>query len=238
MEAHEADINDRSRLLPGGKQRILMDGYQLPLDFKNGLPYLQCRAPTEEELASLPHIVMTSDVDWDPSHYDKDIHDLAEFHDPSEDDHENYHFNQYGEYCCTVATHSTCFEEEFYDACEFLDFEDQVDDLMDAVHPELVSDIYGVHSTEVSKVPPKFELVCPLFGWAPSDTIKRTFDVTTQYARGRVSDTLKQHWSSRFPACNVKRQNEPVATDTVFSNTPAVDCGVTAAQIFIGREFC
>ena len=38
MEAYGADINDRSCLLPGGKQRILMDGYQLPLDFKYGLP--------------------------------------------------------------------------------------------------------------------------------------------------------------------------------------------------------
>jgi hypothetical protein len=38
MEAHGADINDRSQLLPGGKQRILIDGYQSPLDFKNGLP--------------------------------------------------------------------------------------------------------------------------------------------------------------------------------------------------------
>ena len=57
-----------------------------------------------------------------------------------------------------------------------------------------------------------------------------------RFARGRVSDTLKQHWRSRFPACNVKRRNEPVATDTVFSDTPAVDCGMTAAQLFVGRE--
>jgi hypothetical protein len=62
----------------------------------------------------------------------------------------------------------------------------QVDDLMDAVHPALASDIYSVHSTEVSKVPQKFELLCPLFGWALADTIKHAFDVTTQYARGRV----------------------------------------------------
>jgi hypothetical protein len=61
MEAHGADINDRSRHLPGGKQRILNDGYQLPLDFKNGLPYLRCQKPTEE-LSSLPHIITTSDV--------------------------------------------------------------------------------------------------------------------------------------------------------------------------------
>jgi hypothetical protein len=34
----------------------------------------------------------------------------------------------------------------------------------------------------------------------------------------------------------VKRHNEPVATDTVFRDTPVVDCGVTAAQLFVGRE--
>jgi hypothetical protein len=40
MEAYGADINDRSCSIPGGKQRILVDGYQLPLQFENGLPYL------------------------------------------------------------------------------------------------------------------------------------------------------------------------------------------------------
>jgi hypothetical protein len=42
MEAIGADINDLSQLLPGGKQHILMDGYQLPLEFNNGIPYLHC----------------------------------------------------------------------------------------------------------------------------------------------------------------------------------------------------
>jgi hypothetical protein len=65
MEAYGSDINDRFCSLPGGKQRILVYGYQLPLDFKNGLPYLCCWKPTEAELSSLPHIIMTSDVDWD-----------------------------------------------------------------------------------------------------------------------------------------------------------------------------
>jgi hypothetical protein len=51
-----------------------------------------------------------------------------------------------------------------------------------------------------------------------------------------VSDMLNQHWRSRFPACNVKQRNKPVATDTVFSDTPAVHSGATAAQIFVGRE--
>jgi hypothetical protein len=177
---------------------------------------------------------MTSDMEWDPSQYDKDLDNVATFYDPSEEDLEEQNFDQYGEYRHrTVATHHTCCEEELYDN---VNSSIMKDDLLVTVHPETVSDIYGIHSSEISKVVPNFDLLHPLFDWAPADTIKRTFGVTTQYARGRVSDSLKQHWRSRCPACNVKRRNEPVATDTIFSDTPAVDCGVTAAQIFVGRE--
>ena len=35
---------------------------------------------------------------------------------------------------------------------------------------------------------------------------------------------------------NVRRRNEPVATDTVYSDTPAIDDGSTSAQIFVGTE--
>jgi hypothetical protein len=34
----------------------------------------------------------------------------------------------------------------------------------------------------------------------------------------------------------VKLRQELVATDTVCSDTPVVDCGVTAAQLFVGRK--
>jgi hypothetical protein len=64
----------------------------------------------------------------------------------------------------------------------------------------------------------------PLIGWAPAETLKKTLKVTAQFARGRDLDTLKKHWQSRFPACNVKRRNDPVATDTVFSDS-AYLCG-------------
>ena len=170
---------------------------------------------------------MTSDVDWDPGMYDNVIDDIEKFHDTMAHDYEHVNFNQYGEYRHrTIATHNILTEEEFFDAIEHIAFDDLVDDLMDAAHPERVSDIYGINLTDIKQVKANFELLRPLFGWAPADTIKKTFYATTQYARGRVSDTLKQHWRSRFPACNVKRRNEPVATDTVFSDTPAVDSGV------------
>jgi hypothetical protein len=84
---------------------------------------------------------MTSDMEWDPSQYDKDLADVAAFYDPSEEDPEERHFDPYGEYWHrTVAIHHTCCEEEFY--------HDQVDDLLNSVYPEIVSDIYGIHSSE------------------------------------------------------------------------------------------
>jgi hypothetical protein len=51
--------------------------------------------------------------------------------------------------------------------------------------------VFDINSITVSTKPPEFDLIRPLFGWTPADTIKRTFAVTTKYARGRVSDTLK-----------------------------------------------
>jgi hypothetical protein len=37
MESHGANINEKHCLLPGGKQRILMDDYQITLDIIYGL---------------------------------------------------------------------------------------------------------------------------------------------------------------------------------------------------------
>jgi hypothetical protein len=68
-------------------------------------------------------------------------------------------------------------------------------------------------------------------GWCPMDLIKPTFEYTTQLARG-----LQKHYNSRFPALNFSQRNEPVATDTVFSDIPAIDNGARIAQIFVGRD--
>jgi hypothetical protein len=38
------------------------------------------------------------------------------------------------------------------------------------------------------------------------------------------------------PILNIPRRNEDVATDTIYSNVPAIDDGSTAAQFFIGRQ--
>ena len=39
-------------------------------------------------------------------------------------------------------------------------------------------------------------------------------------------DYLKKHFMSRNPVFNIPRRHEPVSTDTVFSDTPAINDGV------------
>ena len=68
----------------------------------------------------------------------------------------------------------------------------------------------------------------------PINIISKTINNTTQYAKATVSTLMKKHFKSPFPALNVHRRNESVATDTVYSNTPAIDGGYKYAQIFIG----
>jgi ribosome biogenesis protein Nip4 len=100
----------------------------------------------------------------------------------------------YGEYRHrTIAQHSSYQEDIFVDAVKYCDNDNMVESLMEILNPHVFSDIFGVNRTHVESLKPSLELLRPLFGWAPSDTIKRKFYVTTQYTRGRVSDTLKQH---------------------------------------------
>lgn len=48
---------------------------------------------------------------------------------------------------------------------------------------------------------------------------------------------LKKWFKSPYPALNVHHDgNEPVATDMVFSDTPAINGGEKYAQIFVGTE--
>ena len=44
---------------------------------------------------------------------------------------------------------------------------------------------------------------------------------------------MRKCFKSRFPAFYIPRRNEAIATDTIFSDTPA---GVTMSQIFVGKD--
>ena len=46
----------------------------------------------------------------------------------------------------------------------------------------------------------------------------------------------EKHLKSRNHTLNIPRRHEAVATDAVFSVTPAVDSGVKQAQVFVSRD--
>lgn len=71
LEAYYNKVNERSRRFdPKGQLITTNDGFELPLHIRNGLPYLDMRPYTDREWDTLPHVVMTSDVNWDPSTLD------------------------------------------------------------------------------------------------------------------------------------------------------------------------
>jgi hypothetical protein len=70
-----------------------------------------------------------------------------------------------------------------------------------------------------------FEALRPFFGWLPIDLVKKTFGVKTQYAFMPMKTVLKKHFKSPNPALNIHRRNEAVATNTVYSDVPALTVG-------------
>jgi hypothetical protein len=83
---------------------------------------------------------------------------------------------------------------------------------------------------------PDYGQLCPRLGWLPIDTIKKTFEHTTQLACMPMSTILKKWYKSPNPALNVHPHDEPVATNTIYSDTPVIDCGITSAQLFVGTK--
>ena len=75
-----------------------------------------------------------------------------------------------------------------------------------------------------------------LLAWMHFDKVKHTFEATTQYNVIRTSTTLLKHYKPPFPALNVHWRNQPIAKDTVYSDTSAIYNSRTLAQIFVCTE--
>jgi hypothetical protein len=85
-----------------------------------------------------------------------------------------------------------------------------------------------------SKHEPDYHQLHPFFGWSDTETIKKTLEHTTQYARFPAGTLIKKAYKSPNPALNVYRHQEYVACDIVYSAVPAIHYGSTAAVIFVG----
>jgi hypothetical protein len=68
FESYKNDVNDKSIIFPGGLQRIqTLDGYIISLSIQDGLTRLDIRPYTDQEFDTLPHDILTSELEWDPS---------------------------------------------------------------------------------------------------------------------------------------------------------------------------
>ena len=85
----------------------------------------------------------------------------------------------------------------------------------------------------VSNATPEYENLRHYFG----DTVQETIEQSIQWGVS-IPNTfpMKRHHKSKNPALNIPRLHEAVATDAIFSDTPAVDSGVKQTQVFVGRD--
>jgi hypothetical protein len=227
MEWFKNEVNDKSSLVPGGKQIIqTLEGYVIPLLIKDGLARLDIRPYSDKEFDTLPHVFLTSELEWDPTVFDNDI----PTHPESEIDFlPNKAFDEYGNFRHRVnVQHLSFFLRQ--------DGEDIDSTIDQCVLSAQFSEPLRINELDVIKKNPDFAKLRPLFGWLQPDVIKKTFESTTQYARLPTGTVLKQAFKSPNPALNVVRRQEPVACDIVYADVSAIDDGSIAAVLYVGKD--
>ena len=251
LEWYKNDVNDKSSLVPGGLQRLqTLDGYIIPLRIKDGLARLNIRPYTDHEWDNLPHVILTSELEWDPSVLDHEFHaddqwgDVPGIDTPFDDvgdyqhrvivQHLSYFERHNGDQLddiidqCVFAaqTSSNMPEPQFYDAHE-IEVDETPGDILPLVPTPFIPKV-------TTRRDPDYHKLRPFFGWFSPDIIKLTFQHTTQYARLPTGTMLKKAFKSPNPALNVYRRSENVACDIVYSDVSAIFDGSTAAVIFVG----
>ena len=139
LEMANNHVDDKSGKA-GGKQRIkTVSGHLIPLHIHSGLPYMDLRPYTDSEWETLPHIVLTSDQDWNPSIADNKINITEQWYDCAEfanelDPGESKLFDAHGNYRNRTLVHE-------------IDVTDN--DLVLGIIPH-IHHMYELHDTEVN----------------------------------------------------------------------------------------
>ncbi len=261
FEAYRNVVHDRS-LKVGGSQCIRTnDGYVIPLDMINGLPYLKMQPHTEHEWNTLPQVILTSGDDWDPTVLDNNLSGQPDWYNTVKDlqdglistpfdEHGNYRNRQIPKPVTIlppipngdVDAPAIPTLGDLADSNDLhVDLNAHVHDLRCAFHSAgHVNQIYlcHAHERETTRTKVDYNQYRPYFLHVDVDKVRKTFQRTTQFATNVMAGhRIQQTIHSPFPAHNVWRRNEPVASDTIFGEAPAVDTnGQTMAQIFIGRK--
>ena len=130
LEMYKNQVDDRSHVV-GGKQCIqTLNGYIIPLDIQDGLPYMPLCTPTDRELDTLPSIILTSDVNWDPRVVDNlksnDPNWISKIKDPLIPVMDSP-FDEYGDYHNTTVAKHHFISQELDNLCEISGIDDTID---------------------------------------------------------------------------------------------------------------
>ena len=202
---------DETSVKVGGTQHInTLDGYPAPLLIKDGLAYATSLGkPTDQDMDTYPHVFITSPDEWDHSQVPN-----QPFGDPMFDAHGD--FNQ-----PIIANLNNLLDAPPGDC---------------GSHTE-ISSVFTANLHQSSPQEPDWNTQRPFLAWTSPSSIKDTFNVTTRHGTApNTQDYIKKHFKPRNPVFSIPRCSEAVATDTIFSDTPAVDDGSTMAQFFCGHD--
>ena len=225
LEWFKTNVDEKSVKVGGTQLITTLEGYSVPLLIKDGLPYATSLGRlTDQDMDTYPHVFFTSPDEWDPSVLDHDPPHLDGL-DPSQ-------------------VPDQPFGDPMFDA--YGDFNERIianlNILLDAPPEDCgsyteISSVFTANLHQSSPQETDWNALRPFFAWTSPSSIKDTFNVTTRHGTApHTKDYIKKHFKSRNPVFNIPRRSEAVATDTIFSDTPAVDDGSTMAQFFCGRE--
>ena len=265
LEAYGNQVDDRS-ISFGGQQCIeTPEGYRIPLDITDGLPYFHTRPFTDDEFATLPHVIMTSDLPWRPASLNSTISDDPTWFErqPNEPLPNEDNFNASGLFLHRDAnitdgtlSSSSCNPFPFYEVPSASDFFEPDESFIPArginehfgfpsMTPGLLHDLdtFGdlltgrvVSVHEVRERQRDYDALRPFFLNAPRDVVIRTLNSTTQFYHSiPQASRLFDMRRAHFPACNVIRRHEGVGTDTIFFDIEAWG-GYRCCQFYIGRR--
>ena len=229
IEWFKNSVDDRS-VQVGGKQRICtIDGYSMPFTCKGGLMYLFIVGkPTDRDLERYPAVHLTGSHEWDPSVLDY-THPSGDGEPPWSNDSDERsafdpNFDEFGDYTQRAIQTLSVLDDSSFTLTPCPTF-------MANQHE------FRTYQHTVNHEAPDYEKFRPYFGWVSVDTVQKTMEQSTQWGVSLPNTfPMKKHLKSRNPALNIPRRHEAVATDTVFSDAPAVDSGVKQAQVFVGRD--
>ena len=210
LEWLQTHVHETSVKVDGTQLINTLDGYSVPLLIKDGLAYATPLGRlTNLDMDTYPHVFITSPDKWDHSQVLDQL-----FGDPMFDTHGG--FNQ-----PIIAN---------------------LNNLLDAPPGDCescteISSVFTANLHQSSPQEPDWNTQRPSPAWTSPSSIKDTFNVTTRHGTApNTQDYIKNHFKPRNPVSSIPRCSEDLATDTIFSDTPAVDDGSTMAQFFCGHD--